>query len=263
MLTGERICVGFLTHWDQQPKAVLTIRPDLLVTLFGGAGAKAQMLLERAFALLQAQMNQGSDIQGVRVPITGIYLGGVETSHVNAYGDLLQVAKLMSSSLSTLTEPDYGEALDTADNRAEQAVQPAKQFATRVRDLVLAKNNRLAPYFNKEAFLLGKRRETRFGFLSNNLAAHFGLLQPTNIRNSVRMARGLITELSIANRTSGRSAMLILGYPSLDSPNLTNKERSAIEDYTEELDLEASEFQVKFESADNDSDACKALMAAI
>ena len=263
MLTGERICVGFLTHWDQRLQAVLTVRPDLLVTLFGGAGTKAQMLLERTFALLQAQLNQKPDLQDVRVPISGVYLGNVETSHVNAYGDLLQIAKLMSSSLSTLAEPDHGEALDIADSRAEQSAQPAKQFATRVRDLVLIKNNRLAAYFNKEAYLLGKRRVTRFGFLSDNLAAHFGLLQPTNIRNSVRMARGLITELSIANRSSGRSAMLILGYPSLKSPTLTDKERSAIEDYTEELGLEANEFKVKFEGTDNDGDACKALMAAI
>lgn len=263
MLTGERICVGFLTDWDQKSKAVLTIRPDLLVTLFGGAGTKAQMLLDRAFAMLQAQLNQKPDIHDARVPISGIYLGNVETSHVNAYGDLLQIAKLMSSSLSTLAEPDHGEALDTADSRVEQATQPARQFATRVRDLVLNKNNGLAACFNKEAYLMGKRRLTRFGFLSDQLAAHFGLLQPTHIRNSVRMARGLITELSIANRTSGRSAMLILGYPSLDSPTLTDKERSAIEDYTEELELEASEFKVKFEGTDNDSAACDALMAAI
>ena len=52
MLTGERICVGFLTHWGQQFKAELTIRPDLLVTLFGGACGKAQAMLERAFLLL-------------------------------------------------------------------------------------------------------------------------------------------------------------------------------------------------------------------
>ena len=37
MATGERICVGFLTTWDGQSKAVLTVRPDLLSTLFGAA----------------------------------------------------------------------------------------------------------------------------------------------------------------------------------------------------------------------------------
>lgn len=261
MLTGERICVGFLTHWAGHAKAELTVRPDLLVTLFGGAGIKAQALLERAFKLMQAQADAVSNIGDIRMPISGIYVGGLETSHVNSYAELLQIAKLMSSSLSTLAEPD-AELPDTTDARGEQAL-PAKQFATRVRDLVLTRNSNLAGYFNKEAYLLGKRRATRFGFLSDGLAAHFGLLQPTNVRNSARMARGLIAELSIAQRASGRAALLVLGFPSLESPTLTDKERSAIEDYTEELGLEAHEFNVRFSAADTDVDACDALMSAL
>lgn len=261
MLTGERICVGFLTHWAGRAKAELTVRPDLLVTLFGGAGAKAQVLLERAFKLMQVQADAVSSIGDVRMPISGLYMGGLETSHVNSYTELLQIAKLMSSSLSTLAEPD-AELPDSIEVRGEQAL-PARQFATRVRDLVLARNSNLAGYFNKEAYLLGKRRLTRFGFLSNGLAAHFGLLQPTNVRNSARMARGLIAELSIAQRASGRGALLVLGFPALESPTLTDKERSAIEDYTEELGLEAHEFNVRFAAADNDADACDALMSAL
>jgi hypothetical protein len=261
MLTGERICVGFLTHWAGRAKAELTVRPDLLVTLFGGAGAKAQALLERAFKLMQAQADAVSSIGDVRMPISGLYMGGLETSHVNSYTELLQIAKLMSSSLSTLAEPD-AELPDSIEVRGEQAL-PARQFATRVRDLVLARNSNLAGYFNKEAYLLGKRRLTKFGFLSDGLAAHFGLLQPTNVRNSARMARGLIAELSIAQRASGRGALLVLGFPSLESPTLTDKERSAIEDYTEELGLEAHEFNVRFAAADNDADACDALMSAL
>ena len=70
MLTGERICVGFLTHWAGGLKAELTVRPDLLVTLFGGAGAKAQALLERAFKLMQAQAEVVSSIGDIRMPIS-------------------------------------------------------------------------------------------------------------------------------------------------------------------------------------------------
>lgn len=261
MLTGERICVGFLTHWAGHVKAELTVRPDLLVTLFGGAGAKAQALLERAFKLMQAQVDAVNSIGDVRMPIGGLYVGGLETSHVNSCTELLQIAKLMSSSLSTLAEPD-AELPDSIDARGEQA-QPAKQFATRVRDLVLARNSNLAGYFHKEAYLLGKRRATRFGFLSDGLVAHFGLLQPTNVRNYARMARGLIAELSIAHKASGRTALLVLGFPSLNSPTLTDKERSAIEDYTEELGLEANEFGVRYSAADTDVDACDALMSQL
>lgn len=262
MQTGERICVGFLTTWAQESKAVLTIRPDLLVTLFGTAGEKAQNLLERSFRIMNAVLNENSALDHMAVPVSGLHLGALEVCHANAYSDLLQIAKLMSSSLSTLAEPDNPDIADVLDERPEQA-QPARQFATRVRDLVSKRNMSLAAYFNKEVALKSNRRLTRFGFLSDSLVAHFGLLQPSNIRNSVRMTRGLITELSLAERASGRKSLLILGFPPLRSPNLTDKERQAIEDYTEELDLEAQEFKLGFAGADNDTDACNALMAAI
>lgn len=262
MQTGERICVGFLTAWAQESKAVLTIRPDLLATLFGTAGEKAQNLLERSFRIMNAVLNENSALDHMAVPVSGLHLGPLEVCHANAYSDLLQIAKLMSSSLSTLAEPDNPDIADVLDERPEQA-QPARQFATRVRDLVSKRNMSLAAYFNKEVALKSNRRLTRFGFLSDSLVAHFGLLQPSNIRNSVRMTRGLITELSLAERASGRKSLLILGFPPLRSPNLTDKERQAIEDYTEELDLEAQEFKLGFAGADNDTDACNALMAAI
>ena len=262
MATGERICVGFLTTWDGQSKAVLTVRPDLLSTLFGAAGNKSQSLLERALRVINAVLDESPLIEAAEPPVTGLYFGPVETCHVNSYTDLLQVGKLMSSSLSTLAEPDHPEATEASDNGGEP-YQPARQFATRVRDLVITQDVKLAGYFNKEAALMAARRPVRFGFLSDSLAAQFGLLQPSKINNYVRMARGLITELSLAKRASGRSSLLVLGFPPLASANLTDKERSAIADYTEELSLEAQEFNVGFAAADNDAAACKALMAAI
>jgi len=262
MQTGERICVGFMTIWDQSAKAEMTIRPDLLVTLFGAAGQKVQALLERSFRILNAQLKDRPSIEAATTPISGLYFGGVETSHVNSYADLLRVAKLMSSSLCSLADPDYAEGNEAGDTRSEHAL-PARQFATRVRDLTLSIDASLAGYFGKEATLMAKRRSTKFGFLSDRLAAHFGLIQPSSIRSSVRMARGLITELSLASRASGRFGLLIVGYPPLASPTLTDRERSAIEDYAEELGLEAAEFGVNFQGADNDRDACSALMAAL
>ena len=262
MATGERICVGFLTTWDGQSKAVLTVRPDLLTTLFGAAGSKSQSLLERALRVINAVLGESPLIETAEPPVTGLYFGPVETCHVNSYADLLQVGKLMSSSLSTLAEPDHPEATEAGDNGSEP-YQPARQFATRVRDLVIAQDVKLAGYFNKEAALMAARRPVRFGFLSDSLAAQFGLLQPSKINNYVRIARGLITELSLAKRASGRSSLLVLGFPPLASANLTDKERSAIADYTEELSLEAQEFKVGFAAADNDAAACEALLAAI
>ena len=263
MQTGERICVGFLTLWDQQAKAVMTLRPDVLEMLFGAAGSKVHALLIRGFRMLNARLAQCKSLANIDSPMSGLFLGGAEVCHANAYSELLQIAKLMSSSLSTLAEPDNPEASDDLEPRPEQS-QPARQFVTRVRDLAIKRDVNLAGCFNKDVALKSKTRLTRFGFLSNSLVAHFGLLQPnSNIRNTVRMTRGLITELTLAERASGRKSLLILGFPPLASPTLSDKERDAVEDYKEELALEAQEFNISFAAADNDSDACDALMAAL
>ena len=263
MQTGERICVGFLTSWNEQNRAVVTLRPDLLVTLFGAAGQKVQVLLERGFRMMNAQLGSGRTLTEVTPPMSGLFFGAAEVCHANAYTELLQIAKLMSSSLSTLAEPDNPDSADEVDARPEQA-QPARQFVTRVRDLAVQRDVRVASCFNKDVALKSSRRLTRFGFMSDSLIAHFGLLQPnSNIRNSVRMTRGLITELTLAERASGRKSLLILGFPPLASPTLSDKERDAIEDYKEELALEAQEFKVSFVGADNDAVACDALMAAL
>lgn len=262
MQTGERICVGFLTQWDQQARAVLTLRPDLLATLFGASGQKVQMLLNRGFRLMNAQLGSGRTLTEVTPPMSGLFFGEAEVCHINAYVELLQIAKLMSSSLSTLAEPDNPDTADAVDDRPEQA-QPARQFVTRVRDLAVKRDAKLASCFNKDVALKSNRRLTRFGFMSDSLVVHFGLLQPSNIRNSVRMTRGLITELTLAERASGRHSLLILGYPALGSPTLSDKERRAVEDYKEELDMEAQEFNVRFAGADNDAAACDELMAAL
>jgi len=263
MQTGERICVGFLTLWDQQARAVMTLRPDLLETLFGAAGSKVNALLIRGFRMLNARLVKCESLANIDSPMSGLFLGRTEICHANAYSELLQIAKLMSSSLSTLAEPDNPDASDDVETRPEQS-QPARQFVTRVRDLAIKRDVNLAGCFNKDVALKSKTRLTRFGFLSNSLVAHFGLLQPnSNIRNTVRMTRGLITELTLAERASGRKSLLILGYPPLASPTLSDKERNAVEDYKEELALEAHEFNISFAAADNDSDACDALMAAL
>jgi hypothetical protein len=262
MATGERICVGFLTHWDGASKAVLTIRQDLLIAMFGAAGPKASALLERAIRLMNARLGEVRDIGGVQPPMTGLHFGSVETSHVNSYADLLQIGKLMSSSLATMAEPDHPESADVVEGSVEQR-QPARQFATRVRDLVLQRDVRLAPCFNKDAVLMAAHRPVRFGFLSDRLAVQFGLLQPTNINSHVRMAHGLISELSLAKRESGRANLLILGHPPLGSATLTKKEREAISADTEGLGLWAREFDVGFAAADSDHKACDALLAAV
>jgi hypothetical protein len=262
VMTGERICIGFATHWGESAKAVLTIRPDLLGVLFGGAGLKAQQLLDKAIRILNGRLASGEGIQSLSSPFSGFYFGEVETCHANSHAELIEVGKIMSSSLSTMSEPDSPEGADEVDVRSDNSL-PNRQFVSRIKDLAIARNVSLAAHFNKEASLLSKRRTVKFGYLSDSLAAHFGLLQPTNIQRHVRMARGLMTEVALASRHSGRTGLLVLGYPPLDGATLTDKERSALADYVEELTLESADYKVKFTAADNDIAACDALLSEV
>lgn len=262
MMTGERLCVGFATFWESKSLAVVTIRPDVLNVLFGAAGLKSQMLLEKTIRILNSRLASSNDIENIESPISGFYFGSVEACHVNSYTELLQVGKIMSSSLSTLSEQDFSDTEESVEVQSENS-QSNRHFATRVRDLTIAKDISLAAYFNKETSLMTNRRTVKFGFLSDGLAAHFSLLKATSIQMHVRMARGLITELSLAARQSDRTGLLVMGFPPLDSATLTDRERNTFTDYLEELKLESAEFKVKFAATDNATKASEALLAEV
>lgn len=258
MATGERLCFAILTDWQGERAAVSVLSADHLAAMYGASGPKASAFLARAVRLLDASLRETS-IELVSPPFSGVFLGPSEVAHSNDLSGILQVAKIMSSSLATLSDPDTG---DMADQEVVTR-QPLRHFQTRVRDLVIAHRPTLVNCFAKDASLSGARRAVRFGFLSNNLVAHFGLLQPTAIRSHVRTARGLFAELSMAHRQSGIKATLILGHPPLNSATLASNERAAIQDYIQDLAAEAVQFEVELAAADTDAAARDALLLAL
>jgi hypothetical protein len=261
LATGERFCFAIAYEWQGTNSVENILRPGILQALYGGGGDRAVKLLDRVVRLCKAHLS-GNDLDtlpNVLSAMTGIYPSETEVAHVNDVLSLLQVAKLMSSSLASLGEidEDASEAVTS-----EQQAATSKQFATRVRDLVVAERIDLMTYFQREATLMASKRPVRFGFLSDSFAAHFGLLQLTSLSRHVRYSRGLITELAIAAKQSGRRCALYLGHPPLTSATLTDKERCAISEYLEELELEASEFSVTLKAADNDKTVSEAILEA-
>ena len=258
MATGERLCFAILTEWQGKRSAIGVLSADHLSAMFGASGPKAAALLERAVRLLDVSLKESS-IEQVSAPFSGVFLGPSEVAHSNDLAGVLQVAKIMSSSLSTLSDPDTA---DTADEAIDTR-QPVRHFQTRVRDLVIARRPELVNCFAKEASLYGARRSVKFGFLSNELVAHFGLLHTTSIRTHVRTARGLFAELSMAHKQSGLKATLILGHPPLESATLASNERLALRDYLQDLADEALQFGVQLAPADSDDAARDALLFAL
>jgi hypothetical protein len=260
MATGERLCFAVLTEIEGSRIAVRVLGDDRLEALFSGYGVRAAALLDRAVRMMNSALGD-TPIDHVASPMSGVFLGASETAHVNDRESLLEIAKLMSSGLASLVEPDSADATEV--EVVAGGPQRARQFSKRVRDLVLQSRSELATCFNKEATIRNSRRAVKFGFLSDQAVAHFGLLQATNLRTYVRTARGLFTELSLAKKSDIPVATLILGHPPLDSPELAVQERGAIEDYLQDLTSEALEFGVQLARAPSDEAARDALLAIV
>lgn len=259
MGSGERLCIGVVTTLDGKTRAHRSIRPGVLRALYGDASEGIERVLEQAFMLLD-KIGEQLDTSSMVSPVSGVLLGSSEVAHVDAETQLVDVALLMSSSICSLSDPGQLDASEVASDGGKRINH---QFITRIRNHVVTIRPDLAGCFNVEARLLTKKRPVRFGFLSDRLVAHLGVLSSVNLNSSVRNARGLMAEVRIgrAARDGQGSAALILGHQPLTSPDLSSKDRDAMQDCIEELKLESAELDVEFRAADNDSACATELIA--
>lgn len=259
MGSGERICIGCVTAIDGKIKAHKAIKPGVLTALYSANGAPVEIMLDRGFSILN-RLAVTRSIASVDAPFYGTFLGDVAQAHVDTEQELVQVALLMTSSMCNMSDPGQ---LDEAEPASDGGKKVNHQFITRVRTQVASLRPDLSPFFNVEAKMLTKKRPVRFGFLSDGLVAHLGLLQPGNLNGAVRNARGLMAEVRMAHiaREEQGAAALVLGYPPLTSANLGSADREAIADSLEELRLEAVELGVAFASGDDDAKCAQELVA--
>lgn len=258
MGSGERLCVGCITGLDGRVRAHKSLKAGVLPALYGAGSAGAESLLDQTFGMIN-KLSEQLDLGSLVSPMVGVHLGAVETAHVNAELDLIEIALLMSSSVCNLADPGQLDSDEVATDGGKRVNQ---QFITRIRTHVSTLRPDLAACFNVEAKMLAKR-PVRFGFLSDRLVSHLGLLPAANLNAAVRNARGLMTEVRMAHvaRDEQGKAGLVIGHASLQSPELNSKERDAIADCVEELRLEAHELNVEFRAADSDAGCASQLMA--
>lgn len=256
--TGERLCIGCLTDWDGVVHSHRFIRQDLLTAMYGAQAERAGQLIDKALrnSLFLAKAR---GIDSDASPIGTIAFGEPNVLHANSEGEVVRAALLMASSLGTLSEPASLQAEDVAAD----GTQVNRQFITRVRDEVATVRPDLIGYFNRETTLKSKNSTVKFGFLSDRLVAHLGLLQVSRLAHYVRNARGLMAEVNLAHHARGGAgaACLILGIPPLSSPTLTIKERSSLEAASEELRLECEEYDVEYAAAESDIESAKKLIS--
>ena len=247
---AEKICVGCLTTFRGVTRAHLALKPGVLHCMYGEAGGAAENLLRKGFEMMNL-LGATLDSNEMVSPFVGTAFGAASAARVHTEEELVHVALLMSSSMCSISDPGQ---LDAADEPGDGAKGVNHQFITRVRQEVAAIRPQLAPFFNIQARLLSKKRPVRFGFLSDRLVAHLGLLQATGLNGSVRHVRGLMTEVRMAHvaREGQGSAGIVVGFPPLNSASLGTKDRDAVRDCLEELSLEATELGVSFTSGDTD-----------
>ena len=259
MGSGERLCVGCVTSFEGRTRAHKAIKPGVLTALYSANGAAAESILDRGFNMLN-RMADTQHCETLEAPFYGTFLGDLSNAHVDSEQELVQVALIMTSSMCNMSDPGM---LDEAEPASDGGKKINHQFITRVRSAVTKLRPDLHPYFNIEAKLLTKKRPVRFGFLSNDLVAHLGLIHQQNLNGAVRNARGLMAEVHmahIAREQQGRAA-IVLGHPPLTSANLGNADREAISDSLEELRLEAAQLDVSFASGDSDAECASELVA--
>jgi len=259
MSSGERLCVGCVTTLRGVTKAHRSLRSNVLPCLYGAGAENADAILDRTFAILN-KMAETREAESIRAPFIGIHLGDTSIAHANTESDLIQIALLMSSSICNLADPGQLEAHEIA---SDDSAQINRQFLTRVKALVTQRRPEFEPNFNVEAKLLAKKRPVRFGFLSDRLVAHVGLLQAAGLNRTMRNARGLLTEVRMARvaREGAGTSAVVLGHPPLLSATLGTKERTAIADCLEELYLEAQDMEVELRTGETDESCAEELLA--
>lgn len=258
--TDERICIGCLTEFAGNIYSHSFVRDDLLEAMYGKNASKARGMIEKILSNARFIAQKKGLEEKIR-PFSSAYFGDVQVLHCQTPNELTRAALLMSSSLGVMADPSSLQAEDIA----EENTVTNRQFITRIRDEVSARHPDLAQYFNQEASLKSQRSTVKFGFLSNELVAHIGMLQMTNLAKQIRNARGLMAEVNLLHESRNRSgnAGIILGIPTINSPLLNDKQRYALEGATEELRLECKDFRVEFHAAETDGEAANQLIEMI
>ena len=256
--TTERLCVGCLTEWKGQVHQHRFLRSDLLIAMYGANASKVSQMLDKGLALSTA-LAKSQGFEFLAAPFANLALGRVFDLHANAENELVRAAILMASSFGKLSEP----ATLQAEDLAEENTVVNRQFISRVRDRVIKLRPDLSNYFNKEAVLKSQASTVKFGFLSDKLVAHLGLVQVSRMQHYVRNARGLMSEINLAQNARGRTgnSCLILGAPPLTSPTLTDKERAGLEAVNEELRLECEEYSLGFAWTESDEQCADILIS--
>lgn len=233
--TGEAFTCAILVKDDGGADVRMVVRDDILNALFGQHANHITQMIELAMESLR-DFAAEHDPADWAPPLTGFWLS--ERRHGASAGERDGIYRQAIRLSATFAQLDYAPQEDDE----QPALEAARTFIGRVRDLVRERRSDLDPYFQKQARIITNGSLVQFGFLMPRRAAHFEVLRPSTLSTSVRFARGKLYELKKARALVPlERAALIVGIPHRDDLGFSPRQHAAIARELSELQAEARE----------------------
>jgi hypothetical protein len=233
--TGERIMVGVIHGYGNEFQATRTIRDDVLVSLFGKSATGLKRLIDHGLNIFQTVARADQSLNGLMMPISGLYPGDLRATEAASIADLLHTACLLYSSLGNLDKFDESE-----DTDAPQQEEVNHHFSSEVKEAVARMRPDLSGGFGRNGVLIPNGQPVKFGYFSPRAVLHFMVLHPVRTSQSVRDARARIFELNQARDIANiQTAALIAAVPRIDDATLGTRQREMLKATQAEIEREA------------------------
>ena len=240
--TGERIMVGVLHGYDNEYRAIRTIRNDVLDCLFGKSASGLKKLIDHALNIFQIAAQASNSLETLSTQIAGIHPGPLRKTEASSATDILRTACLLYSSLGNLDKLDEAEEADSP-----QQEEVNRRFSHEVKREVAKKRPDLISGFGRGGELISGGMFVKFGYFSPAAVLHFTVLHPVRHSASMRDARARIFELQRARDISGiNSAALIAAVPREDDATLGTKQREQLRANSIEIEREADAVNLRW-----------------
>lgn len=255
--SGERITFAILIKHANGVHIQSVLRPSAMRALYGKKSAGVRGFTELIADSLRAHLEARRSPNRWNPPISGMHFGAWREAVSDSLEGILDQAVHQVSSLS------WEEVVPTLGKEKDSSPQETgrKNLISQIKDVVIEKRIDLVPYFDREARLIDNGIPVRFGFLSDRIVAHFGLLRPSEIGRSYKDARGRLWELQKAKeRAHFSAASLILQMPSKDDLFFDDKQLEASDAALYELRTEAADEDVLVMNVHTPTQAADALI---
>lgn len=212
--SGERLTIAVIVRSKEGQAAVRqAIDPPTLVHMFGAEGKGMQFIVGSTVLKIHQQLDALASVDSLTFPFGDIQLGHPRDCLARDANEVFGIALRMSSGFALSS---FGLSAEQAE--PEREVQKAfDEWSDKIRVQVLVAQNldHWNAAFNVPIALTG-RKKARFGFVTNNYVAQFGVLRPgKHATADLRALKVKLFDLEVVRREltlQYARAELVVGY---------------------------------------------------